>query len=111
MESQDNANQSENNATIERGENGHFLPGKAPKSPGRPPGSISIIGRIKEKFLEDPERFDEYVETIMKDKKLAANLMAHIDGAPKQTVAHEIPQSLLELITHAIPNTGASGTV
>ena len=65
---------------------------------GRPEGSISIIGKIRKKFKEDPLMFDEYVDGIMKDKTLRKELIQQLDGKPKETVdlTHRIPKPILD---------------
>ncbi len=75
-----------------------FEKGKSGNPNGRPPGSISIIGRIKQIFEEDPERFEGYVEDVLKDKTMRKDITAHIDGKPKETVEVTMPQSLIDLI-------------
>ena len=68
-----------------RNPDGTFAPGHS-GGPGRPQGSISIIGRIKAIFEEDPTRFEEYVKDALDDPKLRAEIIRQIDGAPKQKV-------------------------
>ncbi len=80
-----NANKSGNNA-IPRGEKGYFIKGMAPKSPGRPPGSISIMTRIKQKFEEDPELFEEYVDGILSDKMMRKEVVQQVDGKPRESI-------------------------
>lgn len=55
---------------------------------GRPKGSISIISRIKQKFIENPEYFDEYVSKMLEDPSLRKAIMEQIDGKPKESVDH-----------------------
>lgn len=63
---------------------GRFVQGN-PGGPGRPVGSISIIGKIKRIWEENPERFNSFVEEVLADEKLRGQLINHIDGAPKQS--------------------------
>jgi hypothetical protein len=64
---------------------GRFVPGN-PGGPGRPKGSISIIGRIKQIFEEDPEQFEAYVKEVMADKHLRRDIIEHIDKKPTQKI-------------------------
>lgn len=64
---------------------GKFLPGTAP-GPGRPPGSISIMGRIKQIFENEPEYFEGYIRGVLDDKMLRREVIQQIDGKPKETV-------------------------
>lgn len=102
-----------------RNPDGTFKPGVSGNPLGRPPGSISIVALLKKRLEEVPlgqvktwaeQIVDMTLENaiVRKDQAAINNIMAHIDGAPKQTVAHEIPQSLVELWKHAIPHTEGS---
>lgn len=64
---------------------GKFIKG----NPGKPKGAVSIIGKIKRIFEEDPEMFEEYVRNMLKDDKLRAAIMHQLDGLPKQSIEHE----------------------
>lgn len=66
-----------------RDDKGRFVPGH-PGTGGRPKGSVSIIGKIKKIFEEDPEYFETYVAEILNDPKLKQEVIRQIDGAPKQ---------------------------
>lgn len=70
---------------IKRDEAGLFLPGNPP-GPGRPKGSVSIVAKIKQKFEENPEYFDEWVAKLMEDPKERRAIMEQLDGKPKQSV-------------------------
>jgi hypothetical protein len=63
-----------------------FKPGQSGNPAGRPPGSISIIAKIKQKFQEDPEYFDEWVDELLADKMNRKAVMEQIDGKPHQTL-------------------------
>lgn len=67
-----------------RDDKGRFVLGHPNIGAGRPKGSVSIIGKIKKIFEEDPEYFDEYVAEILKDTKLRQEIIRQIDGAPQQ---------------------------
>jgi hypothetical protein len=82
-----------------RNADGTFAVGNS-GGPGRPKGSVSIIQRIKQKFEEDPELFEKYVDGVMMDEKLRGQLINHIDGAPKERkeVEVKLPQFVVDLI-------------
>jgi hypothetical protein len=63
-----------------------FLPGESGNPKGRPIGSISIMGRIKKIFEENPEQFEEYVISVINDKNLRREVIHHIDGKPKDRI-------------------------
>ena len=54
--------------------------------PGRPVGSVSIVAKIKKKFEENPEYFEEWVSKLMEDPKERRAIMEQLDGKPKQSV-------------------------
>lgn len=54
---------------------------------GRPVGSISIMGKLKKMWEEDPEDFERYVKDIRKDKMLRREIIQQIDGKPVQPIA------------------------
>lgn len=59
--------------------------GQSGNPKGRPKGSISIIGKIKQKFEENPEYFEEYVSEVLADDKLRKVVIEQLDGKPHQT--------------------------
>ena len=63
-----------------------FKPGQSGNPAGRPKGSLSIMGRIKQIWEEDPNRFEDYVEDILEDKMLRKELIQQIDGKPKESI-------------------------
>jgi len=72
---------------IKRDKNGRIVEGSVSLNPeGRPVGSVSIIGKIRKIFEEDPEHFKEYVGNILKDPKLRHAVMEQLDGKPKQAI-------------------------
>lgn len=73
-----------NKTEFKRSKKGTFVEGTAP-GPGRPPGSISIIGKIKQKFEENPEYFEEWVSKLLEDGGNRKAVMEQIDGRPHQT--------------------------
>jgi hypothetical protein len=48
--------------------------------------TVSIVAKIKQKFLEDPEYFDEWVSKLMEDGKERRAIMEQLDGKAKQAV-------------------------
>jgi hypothetical protein len=69
-----------------RNEKGQFKPGVSGNPVGKPIGTVSIVAKIKQKFLEDPEYFDEWVSKLMEDPKERRAIMEQLDGKPKQSV-------------------------
>ncbi len=47
---------------------------------------MSIVAKIKQKFEENPEYFDEWVAKLMEDPKERRAIMEQLDGKPKQSV-------------------------
>lgn len=84
-----------------RDEKGRFKPGVSGNPAGKPPGSISIIAKIKKKFEEEPEFFDTYIAECLADPKLRAEIIRQIDGAPKQSVDLEAKGSFtVEVVSY-----------
>jgi len=61
-----------------------FKKGQSGNPKGRPVGSISIVGRIKQIFEQEPERFESYVKGVLDDEKLRKEVIQQIDGSPAQ---------------------------
>jgi hypothetical protein len=70
-----------------RNPNGPFAEGN-PGGPGRPKGSVSIVARIKAKFEEDPEYFEEWISKLLEDPSNRKAVMEQMDGKPKQSIDH-----------------------
>lgn len=64
-----------------------FKPGQSGNPNGRPPGTISIVARIKQKFEQDPVYFEEWLSKLMEDPTNRRAIMEQIDGKPKQVIA------------------------
>src|SRR3990167_10645451 len=93
------SNEPENTGTI-RDEKGRFVPGVSGNPEGKPPGSISIVARLKKIFEEEPEMFEKYCRDILKDPNIKKSVIEQVDSKPRQPVDMEIniPNSLIELI-------------
>ena len=68
-----------------RNSDGTFADGN-PGGPGRPKGSVSIVAKIKAKFEEDPEYFEEWINKLLEDPSNRKAVMEQIEGKPKQSV-------------------------
>src|SRR3990167_82382 len=67
---------------IRRGKKGHFLKGEAPKSPGRPLGSISIKDRVRQYLENSPKDMEAYVKHFVeKNRELSWQML---EGRPTQ---------------------------
>lgn len=86
-----------------RDEKGHFLPG-SPGGPGRPPGSISPITKVKQIFEEDPERFKEFIESYIEDPANRKHIVEMIDGKPQQDITSK-GERILPTPIMSIPHT------
>ena len=71
-----------------RNDKGQFVKGVSGNPLGKPPGTISIMSKIKEIWREDPERFNKWVEDAMADKMLRRELIQQVDGKPVQPIAN-----------------------
>lgn len=50
---------------------------------GRPKGSLSVIGSIKQIFEENPDQFQDFINKYLKDPKNRQHIVEMIDGRPK----------------------------
>lgn len=86
----------------DRDEKGRFLPGYA-GGPGRPPGSVSLLGILKKKLQErDPSDPDErtYADILIEryimdalengDGQAIRDMIDRTDGKPKQTIENNV---------------------
>lgn len=100
-----------------RNSDGTFKPGVSGNPAGRPPGTYSIVGELRRKLEEVPKGQvksygEQIVDTMLKkaivdeDAKILTAVMEHMDGAPKQSVTHDIPQALVDLLTHVVDKGG-----
>lgn len=94
------------NAGETRNEKGQFVPGVSGNPAGKPIGTISIVAKIKKRFAENPEYFDEWVGELLKDAGNRKAIMEQIDGKPRQTVDMDVtlPQTLIDLIKDGTSN-------
>ena len=94
---------------IIRDEKGRFPPGVSGHPEGRPEGSVSIIGRLKKIFLEEPKRFEQYCRDILDDPSMRRSVLEQIDSKPRQPIDMDIklPQTLIDLIKY-VAESGAN---
>lgn len=64
-----------------------FQKGQSGNPAGRPKGSITVIGRLKQIFADDPELFEDFVRNYRENKDNQKHITEMIDGKPKQTIA------------------------
>lgn len=105
----ENAIKSEEKA--DRAEDGKFLEGHGIKSPGRPPGSLSIKEQIKKRLEEHPEEVKEIVEHFIKNNRELMWQM--LEGKPKQQMEVDVDKDTLAELTQffravAKPKDGSS---
>lgn len=55
---------------------------------GRPKGSLSVIGRLKQMFEENPELFEQFVKEYMADANNRRHITEMIDGKPLQKLGN-----------------------
>jgi hypothetical protein len=60
-----------------------FIKGVSGNPAGRPKGSLSVIGSIKQMFEEDPEQFQDFINKYLKDPRNRQHIVEMIDGRPK----------------------------
>jgi len=72
------------NTGIIRDEEGKFVKGFSGNPAGKPKGSLSIVAKLKSILEDDPKRFDNYCEEILKDPAMRRVVMEQIDGKPRQ---------------------------
>jgi len=73
---------------IIRDEKGRFPKGVSGNPAGKPPGTISIMSKIKQIWAENPEQFEKWVKDAMEDKMLRRELIQQVDGKPVQPIAN-----------------------
>lgn len=60
-----------------------WVKGQSGNPAGRPKGSISVIGNIKQMFENNPEQFQEFINKYLKDPRNRQHIVEMIDGRPK----------------------------
>lgn len=60
-----------------------FQKGVSGNPAGRPKGSLSVIGSIKQMFENNPEQFQEFINKYLKDPRNRQHIVEMIDGKPR----------------------------
>lgn len=63
-----------------------FKPGQSGNPAGRPKGSLSVIGRLKQIWEEDPEDFERFVRDYRTDPNNRKHITEMLDGKPQQDI-------------------------
>jgi hypothetical protein len=63
-----------------------FKKGESGNPAGRPKGSLSVIGRLKQMWEEDPEDFESFVKGYKADPLNRKHITEMIDGKPQQDI-------------------------
>jgi len=71
---------------IKRGEKGYFAPGTA-AGPGRPVGSVSVIGKLKQIYEQNPDKFEAFVKRYADNPDNDKHQVEMIDGKPVAKIA------------------------
>jgi len=78
---------------IKTDKKGRFVKGTV-GGPGRPKGSLSVIGKLKQKWEENPEDFEKFVDEYREDPASRKHITEMVDGKPKQNIGVEGDLSL-----------------
>jgi hypothetical protein len=80
----DDENLDTNSNLIERDEKGRLKKGVILNPNGRPKGSLSVIGYLKQMWEEDPEDFKKFVREYREDPSSRKHITEMIDNKPMQ---------------------------
>lgn len=58
--------------------------GQSGNPAGRPPGAISVIKRVREKFADNPEAFEAFIAEYIEDPANRKHVVEMLDGKPQQ---------------------------
>jgi hypothetical protein len=89
-----------------------FKKGQSGNPAGKPKGAISVIARLKKKFRENPEEFEEFLDRYSKNPNNERHITEMLDGKPytKGELVVDFPTSLIEAIKHGTTHqTGDTG--
>ena len=61
---------------------------------GRPKGSLSVMGKLKQMWEENPEDFINFVNEYRKDPMSRRHITEMLDGKPRQPIDHDVKGEL-----------------
>lgn len=71
-----------------------FKPGQSGNPKGKAKGTISVVARIKKRFKDNPEMFEQFLDDYMENKQNHKHLTEMIDGKPKQSIDAKVEAEL-----------------
>lgn len=97
------------NTDENRNADGTFKEGFSGNPNGRPPGSLSAMGRLKQLYAANPQKFDDFVLRYADNEANDRHQVEMLDGKPMQstditTKGEAITPLLVKFIEHAPGN-------
>jgi len=57
---------------------------------GRPKGSLSVMGKLKQMWEENPADFENFVKQYRDDPMSRRHITEMLDGKPRQPIDHDL---------------------
>lgn len=93
-----------------RGLDGKFKPGFSGNPNGRPPGTLSAMGRLKQLYAENPDKFDAFVLRYADNEANDRHQVEMLDGKPMQSTDITTKgEAITPLLVKFIENEPSSG--